>query len=134
MDFLSTLLISTALSAQTSPMAWSSSGPIPGMSCTQVYESREPAHTTWDDNYLCTPWDIGLRYASDGPISGMSCTQLHEPRDLHAWDNNNYLCLPRSSPLALVWSSNGPIPDMRCTQLHEPRDPYTWDDNYLCIN
>jgi hypothetical protein len=108
-------------------LAWNSAGPIAGMTCTQINEPADP--DTWNDNYLCSDQDLGLRWSYAGPISGMVCTHIHEGSDPHGW-NDNYLCAPRD--LGLRYSSAGPIAGMTCTQLSEGSDPDTWQDNYLC--
>jgi hypothetical protein len=77
--------------------------------------------------------DHGIRWSNSGPIAGMRCTQIHEGAEpaQHTWDDN-YLCVPTSSPLQLAWSSAGPIAGRQCTQIYEDADPHTWNDNYLC--
>jgi hypothetical protein len=114
-------------------IAFSSAGPISGWSCVQLLESSDPH--TWDDNYLCSKTDLGLRWSSAGPIEDPSlrCTQITEPSDPDTWDDN-YLCAPLSAP-QFVWSSAGRVPGMyNCIQFLESADPYTWNDNYLCYN
>lgn len=139
--FLTGLLTLSALSSpssaavtQAAMLTWSSNGPVNGMVCTQVHESRERPDTGWKNNFVCASEDIGLRYASNGPIAGMQCTQLHESREPSdtTWDDN-YLCLPQNSDYTLSWSSNGAIAGKTCTLFNEPRDPHTWYDNYLCM-
>ena len=61
------------------------------MVCTHIHEGSDPHG--WNDNYLCAPRDLGLRYSSAGPIAGMNCTQLVEGADPHTW-NDNWLCKP----------------------------------------
>lgn len=106
---------------------WSAAGVIPGKICVPIGEVADPF--TWDDNFLCTQRDFGLRWSSGGIIPDMVCTQWLEPSDPHTW-NDNYLCAPVD--LGLRWSSLGPIPGLRCTPINEPADPHTWADNYLC--
>jgi serine protease len=112
-------------------LSWSSSGPIAGRYCTQVHESADPH--TWNDNYLCSTVDYGIRWSSAGAIAGMRCTQISEPSEpaKHTW-NDNYLCVPTGSSLYFSWSSAGPIAGRQCTQIHESADPHDWYDNYLC--
>lgn len=119
--------------AQATRFAWSSSGPIAGMHCTQLIEGAAPPEFTWRDNFLCTDRDIGLRWSPSGPIAGMRCTQIIEGAEppQFTW-RDNYLCLPQGAPVALNWSSSGPIAGESCVQVHEGRDPYSWHDNYLC--
>jgi hypothetical protein len=112
-----------------SEFCWRSGGKIPGISCVQWLEPADPH--TWNDNYLCSNQDYGIRWSSAGPISGMRCTQIYESADPHTW-NDNYLCVPPSSPINFSWASAGPIPNKKCMQIYEPADPHTWMDNYLC--
>jgi 1-phosphatidylinositol phosphodiesterase len=108
---------------------WSQSGPTAGH-CTLVNEPGSPY--SWFDNYLCSSVNHGFQYSYAGPIAGMRCVLLDEPAS-HAWGwNDNYLCVPPSSPLQLQWSSAGPISGKQCVRIHEDADPGTWNDNYLC--
>jgi hypothetical protein len=107
--------------------SWSAAGPIAGMICVQIVEPADP--DSWNDNFLCTPRDFGLRWSAAGPIAGMTCTSLNEIADPYTWVDN-FLCAPVD--YGLRWSSGGAIPGMRCTQLLEPSDPNTWNDNFLC--
>jgi len=126
--------------ADQDPLAlrWSWTGPIWDVTgeteCVQVTESRE-TDPGWQDNYLCTRRDAGLRWSSAGPIAGMRCAQVHEAREVPGatW-SDNYACLPSDSPWRLSYASNGPIPGQRCTALVEPADPHSWADNYLCYD
>jgi hypothetical protein len=61
----------------------------------------------------------------------MRCTQIIESADPDTW-NDNYLCVPPSSPLIFSWSSAGPIAGKSCVQITESADPHSWMDNYLC--
>jgi hypothetical protein len=108
---------------------WSSAGAIAGMTCTQLIETADPH--TWNDNYLCSNRDFGLRWSSAGAIAGMLCTQIVEMADPHTWQDN-YLCTPPASPLKLFWSAQNPIAGKTCVQIIETADPDTWNDNYLC--
>jgi len=110
--------------------AWNCAGPIAGLNCVRLHEDSDPH--TWDDNYVCTAGDIGLRWSNAGPVAGMRCTQLREDADPHTW-NDNYLCVPESSTIELFWSMAGPIAGRACLRLYEPSDPHTWGDNYLCF-
>jgi hypothetical protein len=111
--------------------AWSSTGPISGMACTQTNEPSDPH--TWADNYLCASEDVGLRWSSAGPIPGMTCTAVNEPSEPpeHTWPDN-YVCVPAGSPYSFAWSASGPIPGRTCIPWNEAADPHTWGDNYLC--
>ena len=113
------------------PLAWSMAGPIEGMQCVQVNEPADPA--PWADNYLCSVEDFGIRWSSAGAIAGMRCTQITEPAEpaAHGWDDN-YLCVPDSSPLELHWSTTGPIEKKRCIPIQELRDRDGWKNNSLC--
>lgn len=101
------------------------------MACTQILEPADPH--TWNDNFLCTPQDFGVRWSFRGPIPGMRCTQIIEPSEppQHTW-RDNFLCVPWQSRLHFSWSFSGPIPGMPCIRFNEGADPHTWQDNYLC--
>jgi len=60
-------------------LRWSFEKWIPGMFCTKVDEPTDS--NGWDDNFLCSTRDLGLRWSSLGPISGMVCTQFEETSD-----------------------------------------------------
>jgi hypothetical protein len=72
---------------------WSFNGPISGMRCTQVFESREPGAHGWRDNYICAPKSSRLvfHWSSAGQIQGWRCVQFLEQADPHTW-HDNYLC------------------------------------------
>lgn len=101
------------------------------MSCIQINEPADPH--TWQDNFLCSNRDLGIRWSFRGPIPGMRCTQITEGAEppQHTW-HDNFLCLPPESPLELAWSARGPIPGLHCLRFLEPSDPHTWSDNFLC--
>jgi len=113
---------------------WSPAGIPAGYKCVQI---NEPADKdTWGDNFLC--WkdvrlDPGFKWSSDGTIAGMRCTQISEGSEplSNGW-NNNYLCVPTTSPFHFSWSSAGKIAGSQCLQWLEAADPNTWKDNYLC--
>ena len=42
-------------------MRWSDAGKVPGMHCLRIYEPRESAGLTWNDNYLCVPFNVPYR-------------------------------------------------------------------------
>jgi peptidoglycan hydrolase-like protein with peptidoglycan-binding domain len=113
------------------PIAWSSAGPIGGRVCTQITEGSDP--DTWNDNWLCSTQDYGIRWSSAGAIGGMRCTQITEGSEpaSHTW-NDNFLCVPTNSPLNFAWSSAGPIAGKTCVMWHEAADSHTWLDNFLC--
>ena len=97
------------------------------MFCTKLDEPRD-THG-WDNNFLCSTRDLGLRWSSLAPIHAMVCTQINEASDPDGW-TDNYLCAPRD--YGFQWSTNGPLKGMQCLQLYEPDDPDTWNDNFLC--
>ncbi|PTL82626.1 M10 family metallopeptidase domain-containing protein [Vitiosangium sp. GDMCC 1.1324] len=114
-----------------STLSWDSSAPISGKYCTQIHEAADP--DTWTDNYLCSDSNLGIQWSSAGPIAGMRCTQITEGTEpaSSTW-NDNYLCVPTSSPYLFQWSSAGPILGKSCVMWHEFADSHTWDDNFLC--
>jgi MYXO-CTERM domain-containing protein len=124
-------------SAKDLGMQWSSSGPIAGMDCTNVYEAAESQASAWSDNYLCVPKQspYALSYSSAGPIDGKSCVQWNETADLDQSWKDNYVC---SEPVhvfsnaGFAFSAAGPIDGMTCVNVDEPSDPDTWSDNYFC--
>ena len=113
-------------------LRFSSAGPIPGMTCTQVNEPSD-VQGTWADNYFCSSRDIGLRWSYAGAIPGMRCTQVNEPSEpaQTTW-NDNFLCLPATAPITLQWSYAGPIQGKTCVAWNEGADPHTWNDNFAC--
>lgn len=117
--------------ARQGPFGWNCSGPIAGMTCTQIGEGSDPH--TWGDNYFCSDIDRGIRWSSAGPIAGMTCTQVSEGAEpaAHTW-GDNFLCAPTWLPYRFRWSSAGPIAGMSCLPWAEPADPHTWNDNFLC--
>ncbi len=121
---------------QPSPplFSWSYAGAIPGKYCVLMNEpslGNDGSTHTWGDNYLCSIYDMGIRWSFAGPINGMRCMNTHEPASPHTW-GDNYLCVPTSSTIRFFWSSAGSIPGKACIKINEPADPHTWDDNYLC--
>jgi len=117
--------------ARVGPFGWNCSGPLAGMTCTQIHEASDPH--TWGDNYFCSDIDRGFRWSSAGPIAGMRCTQVAESSEPagHTW-GDNFLCAPNWLPYTFRWSSAGPIAGMSCLPWAEPADPHTWNDNHLC--
>jgi hypothetical protein len=118
-------------------LAFSSAGKVPGMPfCVQLVESAD-SQGTWNDNWLCSNIDMGMRWSSAGIIPGMQCTQINEPAEPASttW-NDNYICLPLHGAayanVPLRWSHSGKVPNRQCVQLNETADPHTWNDNYLC--
>jgi hypothetical protein len=105
----------------------------PSLVCVRVNEPAEPRREHWDDNYLCSDVDLGLRWSHAGPIDRMRCTRIREPSEPRRdhWDDN-FLCLPWASPLELTWSADGPIEGKNCVLVNEPSDHDRWGDNYLC--
>jgi SAM-dependent methyltransferase len=95
--------------------------------CTKIDEPRD-THG-WDNNFLCSTRDLGLRWSSLAPIHAMVCTQMNEGSDPDGW-TDNYLCAPRD--YGFQWSTNGGLKGMQCLQIYEPEDPDTWNDNFLC--
>jgi hypothetical protein len=129
-------------------MKWSAHGPIPGMRCTWILETAEPAAHGWRDNFLCLPQEapVHFRWSMAGPLPGVECVQWLEPADRHTW-RDNYLCVSRSErdfppppdgdcrrgTDDFAWYCGGPLPWMKeCVQITEPADPHTWEDNYFC--
>jgi serine protease len=60
-------------------MKWSSNEPVPGMRCTRILETAEPAAHSWRNNYLCVPEksSVHFRWSMAGPLRGMDC--VHKP-------------------------------------------------------
>lgn len=97
---------------------------------TQIVEWGDP--NGWNDNYLCSERNLGMKWSYSGPIAGMTCVNVNEPSDPHYW-NDNYLCTPED--WGLTWSSNGIPSGKECVAFNEPSDAgYGWYDNYLCWN
>lgn len=126
-------IVSQSSAQSVVQLYWSSSGPIRGLTCTQIVEGSNPPAHTWRDNFLCANRDVGFRWSSSGPIAGMACTQIIEGAEplQYTW-RDNYLCLPQGSPLTLRWSPSGAVARMNCVQTIEGSDPHGWHDNFLC--
>ena len=109
---------------------WSSEGPIDDMTCVQWKEGSDP--DGWDNNYLCSEEDYGIKWRLAGPIDGMQCINMNDPDQPseHTW-GDNHLCVPADSSLAFQWSTDGEIEGMTCLEITEPNDA-NWKDNYLC--
>ncbi|CAF1179820.1 unnamed protein product [Rotaria magnacalcarata] len=102
---------------------------INGWWCVKMYEGRG----SWEDNYLCTNYDIGLSWSwtlQDVCMLSLKCVFTVEPSD--AWWYDNALCLPSNSKIELVWSFCGPRENLSCIQLYDPSSPSYFHDNYLC--
>ncbi|MCY0996566.1 hypothetical protein OWM54_05395 [Myxococcus sp. MISCRS1] len=114
-------------------VVFSASGPIAGMHCLRIAATFDPHG--WDDNYLCSPTDLGF-FWYDGdttfPWPDLRCIEMTERGDPALWFDKR-LCVPHDSPLTMTWSSTGPLPGKECIRFHEPEDPYGWSDNYLCL-
>jgi hypothetical protein len=125
----------TTLAVKVEPsLMWSMDGRLKrGAFCLSVNEPDDP--DTWADNYLCSTEDFGFKWSSAGPIAGMRCLQITAPEEPaeHGWDNN-YLCVPESSPLELRWSTQGNLMEMPCLDFEELADPHGWDNNSLCYS
>jgi hypothetical protein len=123
-----------ACQTRAGPFAFSCAGALPGMACTAFNEPADRAGT-WNDNFLCSTSELGLRFSSSGDLPGMRCISLHEGAEPASttWTDNR-LCVPQASPFRFEFSAAGPIPGRQCLRLFEPADPNTWNDNYLCWN
>lgn len=118
-------------------LRWSSSGPLEGMTCTNVTEGAEPLASAWSDNYLCAPKQspLELSWSSAGPIAGKTCVHFNETLDLaNSW-SDNYLCYSQVSRFSegdFAFSAAGPLAGLTCESVNEPSDPNTWSDNFFC--
>ncbi len=128
-NFICSKAVSTFRNA---PFTFSGAGAVPGH-CVNVDEPSDP--NTWSDNFFCSDDDLGMKWSFSGPLDGMVCTNVTEAADDHAADwNDNYLCLPPSSPYVFSWSSAGPIEGKSCVRWYEAADLLgTWNDNWLCF-
>lgn len=117
--------------AREGPFGWNCSGPLDGMTCTNIAEPSDP--DTWGDNFLCSDFDRGLRWSSAGPLAGMNCLAVNESAEPveHTW-SDNFLCAPSWLPYTFRFGTAGPIAGMNCLPWAEPADPHTWNDNFLC--
>ena len=109
---------------------FSHSGVPSGYNCINVFERG----SGWYDNFFCWKHGTkspGLVWSYRGTISNMKCINIAEP-SLKKW-RNNYLCLPQSSPLDLVWSNTGQTRggEENFIQWYEPKNDDT-QNNYLC--
>ena len=73
--------------------AFSSSGDVDSLRCTQIYEDAEPPEHTWSDNFLCLPIESSFCFdwsqANQNP--GLTCETFNEPSDPYTW-GDNILC------------------------------------------
>lgn len=102
--------------------------------CVSLTEPSDPH--TWNDNFICTSKNIGLKFSHIGPIAGMKCSSMNEPSDRAGTWFDNYLCVPKTSQYKLQFSFAGKIPGAKCLSMHEPAEPRhtAWGDNYLCLS
>ncbi|CAM4882300.1 unnamed protein product [Rotaria socialis] len=105
---------------------------INGWWCVRMYEST----ASWQDNYLCTNYDIGLSWrwkSADRCSSDLKCVATVEPGDPQKdWWQDNALCLPVNSNIELIWSWCGPLARVSCVQLYDSSSPAAFHDNHLC--
>jgi hypothetical protein len=108
----------------------SAKGPIDNMSCVKIDRDVED-----DNTYLCSSEDVGIKWSSTGPIDSMSCTRVDDQQDPYSW-NDNYLCVPNNSSLALSMQYKRPVPNKSCvTWIDSPADSYRDTvDKYLCVD
>lgn len=117
-------------------LKWSSSGPIPGMRCTNVTETSDSHAAAWADNYACVPSDseFVLSWSSAGALPGQSCVQFNEVADPQSW-GDNFLCVAPTHEFSaggFTFSGAGPTATGVCVNVDEPSDPDTWTDNFFC--
>ena len=110
---------------------FSMNGAVEGHQCANV-DSGDP--NTWNDNFLCSGEELGLRFSASGPLDGMTCTQITESADAtpQFWANS-WLCLPKGAPYSLSWSSAGPLEHLQCVRWFDHSESATWLDNWLCF-
>jgi hypothetical protein len=110
---------------------FSMTGAVEGHQCANV-DSGDP--NTWNDNFLCSSEELGLRFSASGPPDGMTCTQITESADAtpQFWANA-WLCLPKGAPYSLSWSSAGPLEHSQCVRWFDHSESATWLDNWLCF-
>jgi hypothetical protein len=98
-----------------------------------VNEPSDP--DTWNDNFFCSPTDLGMRWSYAGPIEGMRCTNVAESAEpLASMWADNYLCVPETSFVRFHWSSAGPIAGLACVRWFEHSEANaTWLDNWMCV-
>jgi len=113
---------------------WSNQGEPNGYNCISIDEPGKGAYR-WDDNHFC--WERGtknpeIEWSNNGMIFGKRCTRILET-DKYKTYYDNFLCVPRSSPLHFLWSHSG-IPEDTTSyiQWNEPASN-NWHDNYLYI-
>lgn len=117
-------------SCTTPKLYWSNSGKIPGKICKRFEDPDQNDPNSWDDNYLCSDVDLGLKPLSAAPLVGHGCTRVAESLDPDGW-SSAYLC--QNAALKLSWSQSGkPSGYTSCLLINEPNDPHGWNDNYLC--
>jgi len=111
---------------------WSYSGEPTGYNCVQINENGG-GYGKFSNNYFC--WEEGtkdpeIEWSNNGMIPNKRCTRILE-RDSSKRFYDNFLCVPRSSPLRFLWSENGKPEDTNSyLQWNEPGST-NWHDNYL---
>lgn len=114
-----------------SRFVFSDHGPVPGLFCIAIHEQD----TGWENNYLCSATDHGVRYSASGPIAGMNCAQMTEASETNAAWNDNYICAPTGSSLKLRWSESGALFGKACVAFNESAESVSsWWNNHLCYD
>ncbi len=78
-------------------LTWKNDGQINGMYCINIKDKLKSGSSGWGNNFLCTQYDIGLRWY-DGPPAPQSianCIAITEAQDL-GW-KDNYICVEQST-------------------------------------
>lgn len=103
-------------SKQDLGLVWSSAGAIDGMECTQVSEPNDL--DSWEDNYLCAPADADylFEWSHAGRIEGKTCVRWYESSDLAVTWNDNYLCLTKKLPAAVIPDEASPNNEITPTE------------------
>ena len=127
-DNLTSSSISSRNAIRRLRFRFNSTSHINGWWCVRMFE----ASPGWDNNYLCTNYDIGLswHYVSNCDHKNCKCVTTAEPVD-GRWRDNK-LCLPPTSNIELIWSHCGTVPKQKCIRLYEQGAPSWMNDNYLC--
>ncbi|XP_065843026.1 uncharacterized protein [Oscarella lobularis] len=95
-------------------------------SCVGIAPSTTSGIDGWDNNYVCSRYDVGFRWSNAGRIDGMTCTHVD------AWDDESYFCVPNGFEYDVTWRSRRSDRGT-CLKWTEPEQK-DWNEKYLCFH
>ncbi|MGH1413595.1 MAG: hypothetical protein ACRBB0_08875, partial [Pelagimonas sp.] len=118
-------------------LTWSDNGVLPGQHCIKIDEEQ----FGWDNNFLCSTRDHGLRWSNYGRLPGMKCFSFNETvvdgTASNLW-KDNYLCQPPESEYDFLFITDGKTAGLadRCIKIFEGNGSVnaSWNDNFLCYD